>query len=296
MSSIVQGMNAEKTNRWLLIGAAVLAVVAGALVFAALANFGGDDDETVTSGEGPDVNVLVANQDISAGTALTEDMFRVAKFKESEVIAGAVSNPSSVVGRTARVNIQENQPLSTAALVQGTTEDDLQDILSSLLDRGLRGIGVATDDVKIVGGHVIPGDRVDVIWTVREKDSPNSDIEFLRIQTMFQNVEVMARTEHTVEGLVVVADADAATDESVTDESATGGTTETQPAPAEVDDPRNTDVNPDDGSDVIVLALTLEQVQTLQMMVDLGEITLALRAFGDEEIVPVEPVRVPVFD
>ncbi len=280
MSSIVQGMNTEKTNRWLLIGAAVLALVAGALVFAALASFG-DDDEGGGSVSSGNASVLVATQDIDAGTKLTSDMFRVATFAEEDVIANPVTNSDAIVGQVTSVNLLEGQQLSRTYIGEATADDDLREQLAFLVEQGLRGIGVSVDDVTIVGGHAIPGDRVDVIWTVREKNNPNDDVEFLRIETLFQNVEIVARSEHPVDG-VVTLDAEG----NVKPLDATDKTVER----------RSDDVDPGDGADTIVLALTPDQVQVLQMAVELGSVTLSLRPFGDEAVPALTPIRVPVFE
>jgi pilus assembly protein CpaB len=271
-------MNAEKTNRWLLIGAAVLAVAAGALVFAALANFGGDDEGggSVSSGN---TAVLVASREIAPGTQLTSGMFRVATFAEADVITDPVSNSEAIVGQVTSVRLLEGQQLSRTYIGEATSNDDLRQQLAFLVERGLRGIGLSVDDVTLVGGHAIPGDRVDVIWTVREKDNPQAEVEFLRIETLFQNIEVVARAENPVDG-VVTLDADG------------------NPKPLDASDKnverRADDIDPADSAGTIVLALTPEQVQTLQMAVELGAITLSLRPFGDEAVPALAPIRVPV--
>ena len=279
MSSIAAGANPERTNRWLLIGAAALAILTGVLVFAALANFDSGDDggASVSSGNVP---VLVANQEIAPGTQLTSAMFRVATFAEADVITDPVANSEAIVGQVTSVRLLEGQQLSRTYIGEATSNDDLRAQLAFLVERGLRGIGLSVDDVTLVGGHAIPGDRVDVIWTVREKDNPNAEQEFLRVETLFQNVEVVARAEHPVDG-VVTLDADG------------------NPKPLDASDKnverRADDIDPADGAGTIVLALTPEQVQTLQMAVELGAITLSLRPFGDEAVPALTPIRVPVF-
>ncbi len=289
MSSIVGGMNAERTNKWLLIGAAVLAVVAGALVFAALANFGGDDEKTGSAPKSGNAAVLVAKQDIEPGTRLTADMFRVATYAEEDVVIEPAANADAIVGFVAQQRILEGQQLSRVYIGQATSQDDLREQLAFLMTQGQRGIGLATDKVTIAGGFVIPGDRVDIVWTVREKDSPDAQVEFLRIETIFQNIEVVARADQPVEGLVLLNDA-------VAGEG--GAAAEIEPRTEEDKSVarRQGEVTPDDDTDYVVLALTPEQTQTLQMAIDLGAITLTLRPFGDEEIRDLTPIRVPVFE
>jgi Flp pilus assembly protein CpaB len=287
MSSIAAGVNAERTNRWLLIGAAVLAVLAGVLVFALLANVG-DDDEGGGGGSGNaptgDNTTLVARQDIEAGTTLRADMFDVREYDAETVVSNPVASLEAVEGQVTSTDILKGNQLSSSYLQGGTGAEDLEAQLPFLFDKGLRGIGIATDDVKIVGGHVRPGDYVDVIWQWIEDPTPGStagdDIEFQHSEYLFQNIEVLARTSNPVDGVVVL-------------DPETGGPVETTEEEQAIDR-RNGDVEPGDDAHVLVLKLTPEETLRLMQSIKLGEITFSLRAYGDEEIRDIPPIIEPV--
>ena len=51
---------------------------------------------------------------------------------------------------------------------------------------------------------------------------------------------------------------------------------------------RPEDFDPDGSVDVVTLALTPYDVQQLVMAMDLGEVTLVLRQFGEDTVVPIE--------
>ena len=60
---------------------------------------------------------------------------------------------------------------------------------------GERAVAVAVSEQTQVGGLLQPGDRVDVLVTIHEKPTASSDQQFLHIQTVLQNVEVLAQAQ-----------------------------------------------------------------------------------------------------
>jgi Flp pilus assembly protein CpaB len=285
MSSIAAGVNAERTNRWLLIGAAVLAVLAGVLIFALLANVGDDDGGGGGSGSAStgDNTTLVAKQDIEAGTTLRGDMFDVRQYDAETVVTNPVSSLEAVDGQVTSTDILKGNQLSSSYLQGGTGADELEAQLPFLFDKGLRAIGVPTDDVTIVGGHVRPGDFVDVIYQWVEDPTPGSaagdEIRFQHTEYLFQDIEVLARFAAPVDG-VVVLDENGAPVESTEDEQAIAR--------------RNGDVEPGDDAHVIVVKLDPAQTARLMQSLKLGEVTFSLRPYGDHEIIEIAPIIEPV--
>jgi Flp pilus assembly protein CpaB len=280
MSSIT-ATNPERTNRWLLIGGVALAVITGILVFAAVANFGEDDGESAVVTEG-DNSVLVATEDIAAGTKLEEDMFRTATFATDDLIVNPLSDAEAIVGQTVARDLLRGQQLSRNYLVTGT--DDTEQVLSVKLPDGHRAIGLPADEVKTYGGLLLPGDRVDVILTFTEKESAADNARtFLVVRTVLQNVLVMAREQTQV---------------AIVGGVPTEGEEEDQGSNAP---PSGLDAIPDDvdtgeGIGVVTLALTPEDSQRIVQALEMGEITLALRKLGDEGVAPVEDLRIEQFD
>ncbi len=192
MATVASNMNRDRTNRLLLIGAATLALIAGVLVAVVLADRGGSSSAAPPSG---DQNVLVAKSDIKAGDKLTADMFRVATFAKPDTIADALSDPQAVVGQVATVDLLKGQQLSRTLIGQ-VAGSKLYDQLTFKLPDGMRGVALKVTEESDVAGLVIPGDRVDVVATVKEKHTDGQTYQ--RVHTVLQNVQVVARAQQDI--------------------------------------------------------------------------------------------------
>jgi pilus assembly protein CpaB len=282
MSGIAAGVSAERTNRWLLIGAAVLAVLAGVLVFALLASFE-DDDGSSSVGDAPQGanRTLVAREDISAGTTLSSDMFELRQYDDATLVTNPVQSLEAVDGRVVRTDINRGNQLSATDIQDGVTNDVLEEQLPFLFEKGLRGVGIGVDDVKIVGGHVRPGDYVDIMWQWDEDLGAQDEFVMRHTEYLFQDIEVLARTTQPVNGVVVLGE-DGAPKEFTPDEEAILR--------------RNGDVEPGDDSHAIVLKLAPEQTLRLMAALSTGEVTFTLRAYGDHEVREIPPIVERVTD
>jgi pilus assembly protein CpaB len=288
MSSITAKLDPERTNRWLLIGALVLAVFAGVLIFAALASGGGDDDKASANIAAGDNDVLVAKDKITEGSQITAEMFRVAKFNEGDLVANHISNIDAYIGQTVTTDILKGQQLSRENIAS-TTDDPRADQLAFKVDSGMRAIGVAVNDVSTFGGLVVPGDHVDVVVTYDEKDSNAENAQkWRRISTVLQNVTVKAREQVEVQRVNPLGGSSG--------DSATPTADEPPIVNSDEFNQRPEDFDPDGGVSVVTLQLTPQDIQALVLADSLGEVTLVLRKFGDDTITPIEDVRVPVYD
>lgn len=277
MSSITASANSERTNRWLLIGAAVLAIVAGVLIFAALANTGGSDGSSSTKSGPGDASVLVAKETIKPGTRLTRDMFERQSVAASALVPGAVSDDTAVDGLLTNAEVLKGQQLSGSQIGQAKNDARLEALAFKIPD-GKIGMAISVKEESAVAGFVQPGDHVDVVATLHEKPAPGSDTEFVRISTVLQNIEVLARAQVDVPKVLTY-------DENGKPIIKTGNPDLER---------RATDAKADPGAHTVTLALTPEQSQRLKAMEDLGEITLALRAFGDDRVRQIDDVVLPV--
>jgi len=103
--------------------------------------------------------VVVADMDISAGTALGERMVRVAQWPEEIIPSSALRDPKHVVGRVVQVALSKGEPIMVLKLApEGTSAG-----LGGLLGADKLAVTVRTDDVTGVAGFINPGDRVDVL-------------------------------------------------------------------------------------------------------------------------------------
>jgi pilus assembly protein CpaB len=270
-SGIAARTNPERTNRWLLIGAVALAVVAGILVFAALANFGGDDATTAVAGPG-DIEVLVATQTINAGTLITADMFETRTVASTaDLVPGAISDQTQAVGQVARDSILANSQLSTRHFAISGTGDDQ---FSVTVPPGKRAQTISVGEITSVAGLVVPGDRVDLIVTYTLPGT--GDQEIIRVEPLLQDVELLAFAQTTLEAVAPGATDDPA--EVVPGDAL--GNTGRQPS----------DLSPNPGAGSATLALTPEQVLQVVAAQRMGSISLSLRHPGDRDAIDVSPI------
>lgn len=284
MTTIAANAGPERVNKWLLIGGVALALLTGVLVFAAVSGLGGGNDEGTLSVSTGNAAVLVARENIPAGTKVSADMFRVATFAEDDVVPNPVSDAESIVGQTTTVEILRGQQISRAHLTLAT-DDKRAEQLAFKIPEGHRGMAIAVNEVSAVGGYIVPGDRVDIVVTIEEKRRGTEDEDFIRVQTVLQNVLVVAREDLDVNRVVTL---DKGTETEGGDEASAGaaGSDEFQQRPEDAD--------PDAQLSTVTVALTPEQVQQVLVADKLGDVTAVLRPFGEDEIVPLQDIVVPV--
>ena len=281
MSSIASGMNAERTNRWLLIGAAVLALGAAVLVFLLLANVGGDGDGGTVAGTGEEVTVYVASQTIPANTRITSSMVEAVTVRESQAVADYASAESSVVDKVTTAEIIEGNQISLAQ-VGGSSVNDIDETgLAPALDTGRVAFALSADEISNVAGFVQAGDYVNVVGVFKiEPDQADGvtgavvddQVAFTRVETLLQNVEVLAVAQASVD----VAPAASSTDGETTTDGETADPDTARVRPDEVEP------NPDAGS--VTVHLTPQDAQLLAAARAEGEIFLELRALGDAAV------------
>lgn len=167
-------------NKSALLAALIMALLGGFLLFGYLRRF---EDEA--SGGAP-VKLLVARKQIEPGTVVTEEMLAVRVVPAAYVETRAVreAEKSRVVGLRMGTPVQANQTILWTDLA--ITADDKRD-LSSLVQPGMRAVGVraANDDRSFA--LIRPGDRVDVIATL-----PVEGSSARQSLVLLQNVLVLA--------------------------------------------------------------------------------------------------------
>ena len=94
----------------------------------------------------------------------------------------------SLVGQVTKVFLKENEPILDSKLSSKGGG------LSLLISKNKRASSIQVDKVSGVSGFILPGDRVDVILTVRGTGRESEDAI---AKTILQNVEVLAAGEKT---------------------------------------------------------------------------------------------------
>jgi pilus assembly protein CpaB len=256
----------------LLIGAAALAVITGILVFVALANTGGGDDTKASvDAIAGDTTVLVARQAIQPNTKITADMFESSTVPSSSLVDGAVTDQAQVVGNISRTIILKGEQLTTNRIgsVEGKAEPGFRDTIPN----GHRAVAVTVNQETSVAGLLIPGDRVDVLVTYTEK---NGDNEITRVETILQNVEVLAFDQKSLEALPSLN----AEGTPITTDTSEGSLGE-----------RPKDLEPNSSPGTTTLSLSPEDVQKVVAAQAKGDITLALRAPADSATPRIDSTR-----
>lgn len=267
MSSIAQNMNTERTNRWLLIGAAVLALLTGVLLFVALASFGGGDDDATPAALAGDSEVLVANQNIAPNTVVTEEMFDTASVATASLVEGAVTDPAQVVDKVARYQVLKGEQLSTVRI--GTVEGEAEPGFRDTIPVGRRAAAMEVSEVSSVAGLLVPGDRVDVIAVYVDESGEN---EVTRVETILQNIEVLAFAQESLEALP-----------SLNAEGTPIATNSSEGSLGE----RPDDLEPNEGAGTATLSLTPDEVLIVVAAAAEGDLTLSLRAPADAGMQPI---------
>jgi pilus assembly protein CpaB len=263
----LQEITATRGNRLLLALAVGAGAVAAVLVFVALSQ---ETDGGGTVSGGPSTSVVVAAQDINAGTTISSDMVKNVETPDDQLISGAFTDTAVVVGEAARVKIYEGEQLAAGKV---GADNDIEG-LSGVLPPGMRGIAVGVEEVRAVGGLLRPGNRVDVYAAhVIEGEAGTDEDDIVISRLVLQDIEVLAVAQVAQDAAGVAAEPDSS--EQVT----TSGT-----VPEEIEE------QPDAAS--VTLAVTPEQAAILVCAQERnsggseGSVWLTLRGFGEPEADP----------
>ena len=249
-----------RNSRGLLPLAIVSGLVAAILVFVALAR-SGDDGRLGSGAPGSTLRVVIAGQDIPARTEIGPEMLSVVEVPGSLAVNGALESVEPLIGETTRYPVAAGQQVTLAGVGAQTKEDGL----AWVVPKGLRALSVEVDEIRGVGGLLLPGDRVDVI-AVLTAEAAGVDSAV----TVLQDIEVLSVGQKAQEALPPAEGEEGA--RSAADTSASGQ--------------RPADAEPQPEARTVTLALTPAQAQELALIQESGKIWLSLRRFGDDA--PVE--------
>lgn len=112
------------------------------------------------------VPVVVAAQPIPYGVKLEAKYLSIAKLPANAAPTGAYASVNQLLSQqggppTALVPMQAQEPVLSSKLT-GVGE---RATLAALITPGMRAYAIAINEVSGTGGHVLPGDRVDVVLT-----------------------------------------------------------------------------------------------------------------------------------
>ncbi len=129
--------------------------------------------------------LVVAARDVSFGERLTPDMLREIPWPKSTIPDGSYAKIGDLMsdgGHVVLNPISPNEPV----LKWKISGAGARASLSALVGPGLRAVSMRMNDVVGVAGFVLPGDRVDILYTKNGGDATSST------DILIQNVRVLA--------------------------------------------------------------------------------------------------------
>jgi pilus assembly protein CpaB len=149
-------------------------------------------------------NVVVAAQELPAGTAINDDiikkgMVKAVQWPKASVPTGSFSSPEQVVGKTNRTKIMANEPILESRLSgEGAG-------LTTRLEAGKRAMALRVEEIIGVSGFIVPDDRVDVIVTTTPPGNKNQDDKVSKIVLQNKRVLSVAQSVEQKDGKPQVA-------------------------------------------------------------------------------------------
>ncbi len=129
------------------------------------------------------LQAVVAAKSIPVGTIITKDHVKLVPCPAHNPVPGGFTAIDNVVNRGAIVEVAENEPLTETKLAPLGAGGGLP----PTIPEGMRAISVRTNEVIGVAGFVIPGTRVDVVVTVKERGANTEPIS----RAVVSNVQVL---------------------------------------------------------------------------------------------------------
>lgn len=137
----------------------------------------------------PMAEVVVAKRDLERGAVVTPESMAVRPVP-ADVLPGSVVRPERFgqhVGARLAVPMRSGEPLLSSAIVGGDVGT-----FSSRIRPGIRAMSILVDEVNSVSGMLQPGDRIDLLFTVRPPGAPGQPPAQEVTGTLMQDLAVLA--------------------------------------------------------------------------------------------------------
>jgi len=205
--------------------------------------------------------VIVAAGDLYPGVTIAESDIVGIQVPKKYVPADAFTAPELVVGRIPRERILGNEFIRPGRLADGEAGIGL----NALVPPGMRAISLNIADAAAVSGFLEPGNRVDLLVTIKGEKANDMPTTI----TMLQTVPILA-----VNGRLLKDDQ------------------QQTPDPNDPNAPKKVRA-PIHAAPSVTLAVTPEQAETVAYAMHLGRITLDLRGDVDLDNTTVAGVETP---
>ncbi|MCC8940871.1 Flp pilus assembly protein CpaB [Bradyrhizobium sp. Arg68] len=142
----------------------------------------------------PTVEVLVAKADIGLGQPIKPEDVQWQRWPAETASSAFLrqdTNPDAmkdVIGSIARSPFIGGEPIREQKLVKA----DGSGFMAAILPSGMRAISTEISPETGAGGFILPGDRVDVILSKRDKNPDKNGADVISTEVLLSNVRVLA--------------------------------------------------------------------------------------------------------
>jgi pilus assembly protein CpaB len=168
----------------------VLAMISGAIaVFLANVWLNNQNQQVPVAAPTPAVEtstIVVAATNLGYGVPLQRETLREISWPKGSVPDGAFAKISDVLTEGRRVVLSPISP-NEPVLKWKISGPGARASLSAVVTEGMRAVAVRVNDVVGVGGFVLPGDRIDLLYTRNQHKEQAASTDIL-----IQNVRVLA--------------------------------------------------------------------------------------------------------
>ncbi|KKL79923.1 hypothetical protein LCGC14_2009960 [marine sediment metagenome] len=188
-----------RSNRGLILLGLFLGLVSAVLIVVYLSQAGEGGGGEVSGAEV--TPVVVASQDIAAGSRIIEGMVETKEIAVNTVLAGVFSDAEGVIGQVTRVPLVAGEQVITTkvAATGAAIADGENPPLAFVIPEGMRAVSIQVSNVIGASGLIRPGDYVDVILTMKVEDDNIA-------QTILQNVLVLSVDQDVTRAVVSEGD------------------------------------------------------------------------------------------
>ena len=141
--------------------------------------------------------ILVAKEDLPAGTLLQPDQMRWQAWPDAGLaptyLVKGKRKPEDMTGAVVRQGVTAGQPITDAVVVKPGESG----FLAAVLKPDMRAISVSIDATTGASGFIFPGDRVDVILTQNIQEGQENKTTRHASETVLNNVRVIAVDQTT---------------------------------------------------------------------------------------------------
>jgi pilus assembly protein CpaB len=116
------------------------------------------------------VPVVVAATDLNWGTKLSKEMLKTVPYLKESLPTGFVSDPKLLEGRVLIAALKQQDPILESRLAP---KDVTMGGVSAVIRQGMRAVAVKGDKVIGISGFIQPGNRVDVLATMKDPATKN---------------------------------------------------------------------------------------------------------------------------